>query len=124
MEIVDANIILRYLLGDLPEFQPLVTDILDRKKFILILDEVIAEVVYVLQGVYKLDRFEISNALQLFLAKDNLICRNPKEISLALKFYSEYKIDFVDSILLAYSTDKNYVIHTFDKKLNNLINNL
>lgn len=124
MEIVDANIILRYLLGDVPEFKTSVIEILDKENNILILDEVIAEVVYVLQGVYKLERFEIYNALKLFLAKENLISRNPQVISLALKFYSEYKIDFVDSILLAYSTDKNNVVHTLDKKLNNLINNL
>ena len=70
MEIVDANIILRYLLGDVPEFYTRTVEIFDRDNYILILDEVIAEVVYVLQGVFKLERFEISNALLMFLEKD------------------------------------------------------
>ncbi len=124
MEIVDANIILRYLLGDSNELQQKASKIIDESLCILILEEVLAEVVYVLDRVYKLERQEIAQTLLLFIKKDNLLLHNQETISSALLFYSDQKIDFVDSILLAYSLDKSNIIHTLDKKLLRLINSV
>lgn len=94
------------------------------KKYILILDEILAEVVYVLEKVYKIDRQEISKILLMFINKSNLFFRDQSIISMALSNYAKFKIDFIDSVLLAYSYNKINTIHTFDKKLKKLIENI
>lgn len=48
--LIDANIILRYLLGDHPQMSAEAKKIIEKGAFTL--SEVIAEVVYVLKGVY------------------------------------------------------------------------
>lgn len=58
MKIVDANIILRYLLNDTEELAEKAADIIENNK-VLVPNEVIAEIVYVLEKVYKVKNDEI-----------------------------------------------------------------
>ena len=120
MEIVDANIVLRYLLGDNPEMQKNACQVIDNQ-IVLLLDEVLAEIVYVLEKVYQVNRQDISNTLIRLINQPGIICRNSNISIATLLYYSEYKIDFIDCILLAYSTVEHRKIHTYDKKLLKLI---
>ncbi len=120
MEIVDANIVLRYLLGDNPEMQKDACRVIDNQ-IVLLLDEVLAEVVYVLEKVYQVNRKDISHTLIQLIKLPGMICRSSNISIAALRYYSEYKIDFIDCILLAYSTVEHHKIHTYDKKLLKLI---
>lgn len=122
MEIVDANVVLRYLLGDVEELHYKSCKIIDETEDLILLDVVIAEIVYVLKGVYKLDRLLIAQTLAEFLNKKNILCKNENIILNALTYYSEYNIDFVDAILTAYSITMGSYIHTFDNKLQKIIN--
>jgi len=58
MSVVDANIILRYLLDDHAKLSPKAAEILERQMVTLPI-EVACEVVYVLQKVYVVDRKDI-----------------------------------------------------------------
>jgi Predicted nucleic-acid-binding protein, contains PIN domain len=58
MNIVDANLILRYLLQDSAQFIEQARDKIEDHN-IFIPNEVIAEVVYVLEKVYKVERVHI-----------------------------------------------------------------
>jgi predicted nucleic-acid-binding protein len=62
MSVVDANIILRYLLDDHAELSPKAAEILEHQTVNLPI-EVACEVVYVLQKVYAVDRKEIRQQL-------------------------------------------------------------
>ena len=64
-KLIDANIILRYLLNDNPEMSEKAKEIINDGAFTI--PEVMAEVIYVLKGVYKVERQEISDVLQEFL---------------------------------------------------------
>lgn len=66
MNIVDANIILRYLLQDAHHFLEQAREKIE-DQFIFIPNEVLAEVVYVLEKVYKVDRIHIFESLQNLL---------------------------------------------------------
>ena len=118
MVIFDANIILRYLLGDNDEMK-------ERAKLYLIggdvfiTIEVAAEVVYVLKGVYHLDRHEISEKLLQFLELAE--CKEGAVLRRALHTYAVQNLDFVDCILYAYNKVKGIEIATFDKKLLHLL---
>ncbi len=123
MEIVDANILLRYLLGDNLKMKDLACQVIDNTE-VLILSEVLAEVVYVLEKVYKVPRTDISKTLLLLLDKPTIIMEHFEIISNALIYYQQFKLDFIDCILLSYSKSNGSIIHTFDKKLSKLIESI
>ena len=113
-KLIDANVILRYLLGDHPEYSKKAKEVIEEGAYTL--PEVIAEVVYVLKGVYKVGRDEISNTLIDFM--DEVAIDNQEVIILALSLYSETTLDFVDCILIACHRIIGVEVISFDKKLN------
>jgi predicted nucleic-acid-binding protein len=117
MKIVDANVILRYLLDDVENLADKATEIIDNNN-VKILNEVLAEVIYVLEGVYELDRDEIRDVLLKFIELETIFLENKRVVIEALKKYSEIKLDFVDCLLYAYYKVNSDKIYTFDKKLN------
>lgn len=122
MNIVDANVVLRYLLDDHPELSARAEEIIEQNAVVLPI-EVACEVVYVLQKVYSVDRVEIQNQLTQLL-HDELVSMDKSEVFLeALNCYSHSKLDFVDALLWAYNQVEQHHIFTFDKKLNKLIQN-
>ena len=113
--LIDANVILRYLLNDVEEMAKKSAEIINVGAFTL--PEVIAEVIYVLKSVYKVERGEIATAiLQIFEEVD---VANKKILIEAVKIFSESSLNFVDCILIAYNKVENVEIFSFDKKLNN-----
>lgn len=123
MQIVDANIILRYLLNDIEDLANKATDILENNE-IFIPNEIIAEVVYVLEKVYKVKRKEIQKSLSEFLTYDNIITADIDILLESLEIYSKRQLDFVDTLLLSYRKIKKYTVFTFDKKLEKLLNQI
>ena len=81
--------------------------------------EVIAEAVYVLKGVYSLDRKLIANTIIKFL--ELVECADHEILNQALNSFAEYNLDFVDCVLYAYHLIKGAEIATFDKKLLKLV---
>ena len=71
MKIVDANIVLRYLLNDSDDFSEKASELLENNE-VFIPNEVIAEIVYVLEKVYKLENEEISSTLLNLFEYSNL----------------------------------------------------
>lgn len=123
MNIVDANLILRYLLQDSAQFIEQARDKIEDHN-IFIPNEVIAEVVYVLEKVYKVERVHIFDSLSNLLSYSNISMHDRNILIEALKVYSEIKIDFVDSLLFAYSKIGGHTVFTFDKKLNQMLDEL
>ena len=118
MPIIDANIILRYLLGDHPEMSPKAKEIILAGAQTTV--EVLAEVVYVLKGVYKTERHEIAETIGNFLLEVSV--PHKAAVAYSCKLYGETKLDFVDCVLAGYHFTEGADILTFDRKLNILIN--
>ena len=118
MQMLDANMVLRYLLNDNEEMADEAERIV-KDGAVLLTTEVIAEVVYVLKGVYSIERGQIASCLLEFLSEVNI----PEEqvVRLGLETYAEQNLDFVDCILYAYNRVKGYEVKTFDKKLQKLL---
>ncbi len=116
MKMLDANMILRFLLDDNKEMSQTVSDIINCNT-VVVTAEVIAEVIYVMKGIYKIPKSDIYNALTKFLKIGNIISENKKVITKGLEFYNQNNLDFVDCLLCAYHTESGYEICTFDKKL-------
>ena len=120
MILVDTNIILRYLLQDNEQMFAESKEIIENHE-ILILGEVVAEIVYVLRNVYKVQKEEIVISLQSLFQYPNItLLPNKHYILDSLRIYNTENLDFVDSLLCAMSIE--YEIKTFDKKLQKCIN--
>ncbi len=116
MSLVDANIILRYLLDDHPELSAKAAEILEQQTVTLPI-EVACEVVYVLQKVYKVDRQEIKAQLTSLLLEGLVHMDHSARFLSALKLYSSSKLDFVDTLLWASHLIDQETVFTFDAKL-------
>lgn len=115
MILLDANYILRYLLRDNEAMFLEAKDVIGRENCFL-LNEVVAEVVYVLEGVYKTPKNVISETLISFVSLHNMLMHEPKaSLVKALEYYATKNLDFVDCFLCALK-DK-YEVKSFDKKL-------
>jgi len=77
-----------------------------------------------LEKVYKVERVHIFDSLRSLLSYSNISMHDRNILIEALKVYSEIKIDFVDSLLFAYSKIGGHTIFTFDKKLNQMLDEL
>lgn len=119
MVMLDANMVLRYLVNDNQEMADAAEKIIMAGN-VCVTNEVMAEVVYVLKGVYSVERGEIAATLLNFLKEIDVCDRDV--LSLALRTYGEKNLDFVDCILYAYHKVKNCEICTFDQKLRRLLN--
>lgn len=118
MVMLDTNMILRYLLDDEEEMASAAEQIIQQEN-VQVSIEIMAEVVYVLKGVYGVGRRKIGEKLLDFL--NEVSAAEPEVLKLGLKTYMEHNLDFPDCVLYAYNRVKGYEIKTFDKKLNKLL---
>ena len=123
MPLVDANIILRYLLNDIPEQAEIAKRELKNGN-VRILTQVIAEVIYVLSKVYKIDRKQISENLLKIFSLESVSVENEEIVVFAVAEYGSSKLDFVDELLYANSRIKGVAVKTFDNSLLEKINSL
>jgi len=119
MEIVDANVVLRYLLKDHKTFYPESKQILEQKQ-VHVPTEVIAEIVYVLEKVYEVPKTKISNSLSELFSYPNITVTDNPALNESLKIYKNENIDFVDALLVSYNRVNDDVVYSFDKKVNKL----
>ncbi|GGJ71342.1 putative nucleic-acid-binding protein [Anoxybacillus voinovskiensis] len=120
MKIVDANIVLRYLLNDHDDLSAKAAAIIENNK-VLLPNEVVVEVVYVLEKVYRVKNDEICDTLLELFKYDNIDVDDMEILEEALILFKERRLDFVDTLLYAYNKVKGYQVYTFDKKLNKLL---
>jgi predicted nucleic-acid-binding protein len=116
-KLIDANVILRYLLKDHPQMSEEARRGIEEGAFTL--PEVLAEVVYVLSGVYQVERTEIGRTLTDFL--DEISIDNQESVQEALSLFSETSLDFVDCIIIARHRILGEDVMSFDKKLNRML---
>ncbi|MGD2091978.1 MAG: PIN domain-containing protein [Candidatus Aminicenantes bacterium] len=120
MLIVDANIVLRYLLLDNEELAEKASQIIENNN-IFIPFEVIAEVVYVLEKVYRIERTEICRSIKELLEDENIHTYDSDILNKALEIFRSKSIDFVDTLLCGYSLVRGDEVKTFDNKINKYI---
>lgn len=113
--LLDANAVLRYLLRDNEEqFQQVKLIVRKRRCYITL--EILAEVCYVLDGVYRVTREDIINIFQKL--NNDVVILNADVLLRGLDIFDKApKLDFVDCLLYGYKLEKGIDIVTFDQKL-------
>ena len=112
--LVDTNVILRYLLDDNEDQALLAEHLIDGGAWTT--PEVLAEVTYVLEHYYEIERREIATAL--FQIAHTLDFEQPDVSIEAIKEYDSTNLDFVDCMIVAYDKLGISNVFTFDKDLN------
>lgn len=120
MRLIDANVILRCILDDNPEMTAEAIAIIDSGAYTK--PEIIAEVVYVLQKVYGVQRPQIRD--MLLEISEVIYCTDEKSVMYALEVYAAVSLDFVDCLLIAYNKINRENVFSFDKKLNKYLQRL
>ena len=115
MKLIDANVILRFLLNDNREQAEVAK--LTIKDGVFTRTEVMAEVVYVLTGVYGMSRDKIYDCLSTMIKVVKI--EDKDAFQEALEVYKDTTLDFVDCILIGRNHILGEDIFSFDKKLNN-----
>ena len=114
MKLLDANAILRFLLNDIKEQAAEVAQAV--RGGAITTPEVLAEVVYVLSGLYGMPRNEVSWVLHCVLM--DVKVENARALRYALGVLNRTSLDFVDCLLMAYHKVNGIDVLSFDKKLN------
>jgi len=98
---IDTNLFIRYLTNDDPQKADRVEKLLrqaGRGEIKLITAEIIlAEIVWVLESYYNLEKASIAEMLKAILATPGLEVLNGKIVANALPYYANQNIDFVDA---------------------------
>ncbi len=113
--LLDANAVLRFLLRDNEE-QFIYIRKMVRTKSCYVTLEVMAEVCYVLEGLYQVSREDIISCFRK-LNNDIIILYADVLLRVLEIFDKTPKLDFVDCLLYGYKKEKGINIITFDKKL-------
>jgi len=118
---VDTNLFIRYLTNDDIEKANRVEELLDKaalgKVRLITCEVVLAEVVWVLESYYNLNKVQIAEHLEAILATPGLNVLNGKVVEKAIEYYQNENIDFIDAYIVSLMNRLNISsIYSFDKK--------
>jgi predicted nucleic-acid-binding protein len=122
-KIIDANWILRYLLRDDETLFAKASDVLEKAKTgeekILILESVLAECIYVLLKIYRVDRISIAEKMRDLFSYKGVVNPDRKDLIEAVHLFGRTNFSIVDCLLLSKSINHGWPLLTFDKDLKN-----
>jgi len=119
--VLDTNIFIRFLMADdeklYHETTQIFLDIENDNTHAIIIESVFAEIVFVLEKVYKVTRQEIADLLIKILELKGLRRTNVSLYKKALDIYQAKKIDIVDCLLLAFSELNKIELMSYDRDI-------
>lgn len=118
--LIDTNLIIRFLINDDPQKVSRVEKLLKNKKSInILLDAVVAEIIWVLRSYYSLDKTEVAEKIRALIHVDTIKC-NAFLINRALTLWEDNNISYIDAYLAAVSQLGNIILFTYDRKFKSI----
>ena len=122
--IVDANIVIRFLLNDHPTLSSRAKAIFlkaQQGNIIIYIDEVIlAEVIWTLSSFYKIKKLDIVDRLEKLLSQNWIINPKKKLLIKALMLFGTSNLDYIDCWVFEVSKYQKITLETFDEDLKKL----
>jgi predicted nucleic acid-binding protein len=120
---VDANVILRFLVGDPPAMagkaRALMEAVARGTVKLRVHEIIVAEVVWVLTSFYKYEANDVATGLTGFLSQDGIEVDD--DVLAALALYGSKGVDFVDAVLAVHmQRDGIGEVYSFDKHFDRL----
>jgi predicted nucleic acid-binding protein len=118
--LLDTNIIIRFLVNDDPQKVKRIESLLRNKQNKNILpDTIIAEIVWVLNSYYELDKGDIIEEILALTHVETVEC-NAFLIHRALTIWGENNISYIDAYLAAVAELGNITLYSYDQKFKKL----
>lgn len=119
--VIDTNLLVRYLTEDDPskanDVKRLLLKAAQGEIKLLVPSVVIAELVWVLQSYYKLDRKEIVPLLNAILHTHGVEVSDKPVVSNAISLFMAGTVDFIDAWIVAFAKAADVrSVYTFDRK--------
>lgn len=118
--LLDTNLIIRFLVNDNPQKVSRVEKLLtDKNNTNILLDTVVAEIIWVLTSYYSLKKSEVIEKIRALIHVDTIDC-NTVLINKALSVWEENNISYIDAYLVAVANLGNVILFSYDDKLKNI----
>ena len=118
--LIDTNVILRYLIGDVPAQAAKSAALMERLEAgaerAELLESVVAEAVWTLESFYRVPRPEIAERLAAILNFRGVLAARKGVLVNALARFGSTPVDFVDCLLAAQAQPKGRTVYSFDAK--------
>ena len=115
---VDSNVLVGHLTGDPPEQARRATELLSAGENLILVDLVVAEVVYVLESVYEVERKRIAELARAILAFPALAVADEALLLRTLELYEQHRIHFAEAYLAACAEISGVgVVASFDQDI-------
>lgn len=118
--LLDTNVILRLLRADHPahhaEARQLFEQAREGKIRLVVPSLVIAEVVFVLQGFYRLQRAEIAQLVKDLATSPGVVLPEMRAIIRAADIFGNHGVDFADAYLAALAQETKTTLASFNKR--------
>jgi predicted nucleic acid-binding protein len=98
---VDSNVLVRHLTGDPPDQAELAGRFLRRTDGLVLVDLVLADVVYVLESVYELPREQVAELARVLTVSRALVVSDRGLLLRAVEIYEQHRLHFAESYLVA-----------------------
>lgn len=118
--LLDTNLIIRFLVNDdIQRVKKVEKLLLDKNNTNILLDTIVAEIIWVLSSYYSLKKSEVIEKVRALIHVDTIEC-NAVLLNKALTFWAENNISFVDSYLIAAANLGNITLFSYDDKLKSI----
>ena len=115
---IDTNVLIRHLTGDPPEQAGRATRLLSDADQLLLPDLIVAEVVDVLESVYKVRRPRVAELVRAIVAFPAIEVADEPVLLRALEVYEVHRLDFAHAYLVAEAeTSGVNAVASFDKTI-------
>lgn len=115
---IDSNVLVRHLTGDPPDQAKRATAFLRGGESLILIDLVAAEVVYVLESVYEVERERVAELVRAILGFPAVLVPDEPLLLRALEIYEQYRIHFAESYLAACAEASGVgAVASFDRDL-------
>ena len=115
---LDTNVLIRHLTGDPPAQARRATAFLERADELLVPDLIVAEIVYVLESFYAVQRPRVAELVRAIIAFPAIVVADEPLLLRALEVYEVERIDFAEAYLVASAeTSGIETIASFDRTI-------
>jgi len=115
--LLDTNVVIRHLTGDPPDMAKRAARFLASEAELVLADVILAECVFVLESVYRIDRVAVAQLMRAALMLPT-ISADVELLFRALEVYEDDRLDFAEAYLVAAAefTDVERIA-SFDKAI-------
>jgi len=117
---LDTDVLIRFLVKDDPNKAKRFRFFLEKHKGLILTDVTVAEVFWVLNSFYQVNKTDIIDHLTTLISTPEISC-NYSTLSLTLQILTTHNLSFVDAYVAASAlTSKNKTIVSFDHDFNKI----